>query len=55
MAIKADIKNVTSQDSFKLLFDAGIANISGSAIGNPVPAERAVNLLTKNHEVHNMG
>ncbi len=54
MAIKADIKNVTSRDSLRLLFDAGISNISGSVIGPAVPAERAVNLLTKNREVHNI-
>ncbi len=54
MAIKADIKNVTAKDALKLLRDAGISNISGSVIGNPMPAERAVNLLTKNYEVTNM-
>ncbi len=54
MAIKADIKNVTSKDALKLLRDAGISNISGSVIGVPMPAERAVNVLTKNHEVTSM-
>jgi EAL domain-containing protein (putative c-di-GMP-specific phosphodiesterase class I)/GGDEF domain-containing protein len=54
MAIKADIKNVISKDALKLLRDAGISNISGTVIGNPMPAERAVNVLTKNYEVTNM-
>ena len=55
MSIKADIRNVTSLDTFELLRDAGISNISGSATGTPMPAERAVNVLTKNYEVHNLG
>lgn len=54
MGIKADIKNVTSKDALKLLRDAGISNISGSVIGTPMPAERAVNLLTRNNEVTSM-
>jgi EAL domain-containing protein (putative c-di-GMP-specific phosphodiesterase class I) len=55
MSIKADIRNVTSLETFEVLRDAGISNISGSAIGTPMPAERAVNVLTKNYEAHSMG
>jgi EAL domain-containing protein (putative c-di-GMP-specific phosphodiesterase class I)/GGDEF domain-containing protein len=52
MSIKADIKDVSSTESFKLLFNAGISNISGSAIGEPMPVERAVNLLTNHAQVN---
>lgn len=52
MAIKSDIKNVASKDSLKLLMKAGVSNVSGSIIGDPMPAERAVNILTRNYEVH---
>jgi EAL domain-containing protein (putative c-di-GMP-specific phosphodiesterase class I)/dUTPase len=51
MSIEADMKNISSHKSFQKLYEAGISNISGSAIGIMMPAERAVNLLTKNYEV----
>lgn len=51
MAIKADIKDVTSKEAFKLLFNAGISNVSGRVFGEPMPIERAVNILRKTQKV----
>lgn len=51
MAIKADMHHVATKASLKYLKKAGVANVSGLAIGKEVPAERAVSLMSKPHSV----
>jgi EAL domain-containing protein (putative c-di-GMP-specific phosphodiesterase class I) len=51
MAIKADIKGITEKSAFKLLINAGISDISGSVFGDPMPAQRAANLLLKTQKI----